>query len=337
MTVRVAVIGLGTMGRHHVRVLDQMDEVALVGVADASAAALARATQRRDYHGYTNFREMLIRERPELVIVAVPTSLHREVALTAMQSGAHVLIEKPIASTVVEARQLVAASKRYNRRIAVGHIERFNPAIVALKQRLHEGQLGRVFRLHARRMSPFPARISDVGVVIDLATHDIDIARYLLGSEPIRIFAEASQRIHTGHEDMVAALLRFEDGVVAQLDVNWLTPTKIRELTVTGERGMFVVNYLTQELLLYENNDAEADSLDPIVGVTEGRMVRFKVDTKEPLRAELENVVHSVAADQDPLVGPADAYAALEIAQAIVRSARDATVVRLRRQLAETA
>jgi UDP-N-acetylglucosamine 3-dehydrogenase len=337
MTVRVAVIGLGTMGRHHVRVLDQMDEVALVGVADSSAAALARATQRRDYHGYTNFREMLIRERPDLVIVVVPTSLHREVALAAMQSGAHVLIEKPIASTLAEARQLVATSKRHNRRIAIGHIERFNPAIVALKQRLDEGQLGRVFRLHARRMSPFPARISDVGVVIDLATHEIDIARYLLGTEPTRIFAEASQRIHTGYEDMVAALLRFEDGVVAQLDVNWLTPTKIRELTVTGERGMFVVNYLTQELLLYENNDADVASMDPVIGVTEGRMVRFKVDTKEPLRAELENVVHCVAADRDPLVGPADAYAALEIAHAIVRSARTATVVRLRRQLAETA
>ncbi|MBV8715710.1 MAG: Gfo/Idh/MocA family oxidoreductase [Chloroflexi bacterium] len=337
MTVRVAVVGLGTMGRHHVRVLDEMEPVELVGVADANAQALARATQRRDYHGYTSLAELLEREQPELVVIAVPTSLHCEAAVMAMQAGAHVLVEKPIASSIPEARQIVAASKRYKRRIAVGHIERFNPAVVALKQRLDQEELGRVFRLNARRIGPFPVRIRDVGVVIDLATHDIDIARYLLASEPTRIYAETAQRIHTDHEDMLAALLRFEDGVVAQLDVNWLTPTKVREVSVTGERGMFQVNYLTQELVLYENNDADLANMDPISGVTEGRMLRFRIEPKEPLRAELENVVHSVAADCEPLVGPTAAFAALEIAETIVKAARAGTVVQMRHKLAATA
>ena len=329
MTVRVGVIGLGVMGRHHTRILHDMDGVELLGVADANPTALSRTTRGRDIRGYTDFTQMLAQQSLDLVVIAVPTSLHREVAVAAMQAGVDVLIEKPIASSCAEALELIATAKAHSRRIAVGHIERFNPAVVALQKRLAAGELGRPFRLHARRMGPFPERIRDVGVVIDLATHDIDISRYLLRCEPRRIMAETAQRIHTDHEDMLSTLMRFEDNTLVQLDVNWLTPTKIREISVTGERGMFHVNYLTQELLLFENNDAEVTSLDPIVGVTEGRMVRFKIEPKEPLRAELENVVGAIEAGRDPLVGPHDAYAALEIAEAIVTAGRTGQVIEM--------
>jgi len=184
-----------------------------------------------------------------------------------------------------------------------------------------------VFRLHARRLGPFPARIRDVGVVIDLATHDIDISRYLLGSEPNRIYAETARRIHTDHEDMLSALLRFENNALVQLDVNWLTPTKIRELTLTGECGMFHVNYLTQELSFFENNVTENGMPEQVASVTEGKMVRFKVQPKEPLRAELEDVVDAIQTNRSPLVGPSDAYKALEIAQAVVAAGRLGEVV----------
>jgi predicted dehydrogenase len=337
MTVRVGVVGLGVMGRHHARILSDMDGVELVGVVDTNAAVLSRTIRGRDLRGYADFQQFLECERPALVVVSVPTGLHHSVALAAMQSGADLLIEKPIASTCVEALDLIETARQLVRRIAVGHVERFNPAVVALKHRLEAGELGRVFRLHARRMGPFPARIRDVGVVIDLATHDIDIARYLLAAEPTRIFAETARHIHTEHEDMLSALLRFDDSTLVQLDVNWLTPTKIREISVTGERGMFQVNYLTQELLLFENNDAETSRLDPIVGVTEGRMVRFKVEPKEPLRAELEDVVAAVRDGREPLIGPQDAYAALEIAESIVRSGRTGDVVLMHRRVAASA
>ena len=303
MVVRAGVIGLGMMGRHHVRVLQDIDRAELVAIADPDPRSLTAALRGRDLRGYADYKEMLDREHLDLVVVAVPTSMHQAVATTAMERGAHVLIEKPIAATVDEASELIEAAARTHRWLAVGHLERFNPAIVALKHRLDEGDLGRVFRLHARRMGPFPARIRDVGVVIDLATHDIDISRYLLGSEPVRIFAETARRIHTDHEDMVSALLRFEDNAVVQLDVNWLTPTKIRELTLTGERGMFHANYLTQELAFYENHDADSGVANQVATVTEGRMVRFMVQPKEPLRAELEDVVAAVADDRPPLVG----------------------------------
>jgi UDP-N-acetylglucosamine 3-dehydrogenase len=238
-----------------------------------------------------------------------------------------VLVEKPIAATCEEARALIDVAEQHGRWMAVGHLERFNPAIVALKERLARGDLGRIFRLHARRMGPFPARIRDVGVVIDLATHDIDITRYLLGSEPTRIYAETARRIHTDHEDMLAALLRFGNNTVVQLDVNWLTPTKIRELTLTGECGMFHVNYLTQELSFFENNVTENGVPEHLASVTEGKMVRFKIQPKEPLRAELEDVIDAIATNRPPQVGSQDAYRALEIAQAVVAAGRTGEVL----------
>jgi predicted dehydrogenase len=318
------------MGRHHVRVLQEMERVELVAVADAEPLTLAAALRGRDVRGYLAFEQMLDNEQLDLVVVAVPTSSHKDVATRAMRAGAHVLVEKPIAATCAEAAELIGEAQRWGRWLAVGHIERFNPAIVALKERLAHGDLGRVFRLHARRLGPFPARIRDVGVVIDLATHDIDIARYLLGSEPTRIFAETARRIHTNYEDMLSALMRFANNTVVQLDVNWLTPTKIRELSVTGERGMFFVNYLTQELSLFENSVIEDGvPADPIAAVLEGKMVRYKIQPREPLRAELEDVVSAIADDRPPLVGPADAYRALEIAQAVVTAGQSGEALTL--------
>jgi len=327
MVVRAGVIGLGMMGRHHVRVLQEIDGAELIAIADPEPLTLAAAMRGRDLHGYLDYERMLADEQLDFVVIAVPTSLHRQVGGRAMRAGAHVLIEKPIAATIEEAQELIEVAERTGRWLAVGHIERFNPAIVALKERLAHGDLGRVFRLHARRLGPFPARIRDVGVVIDLATHDIDISRYLLGSEPNRIYAETARRIHTDHEDMLSALLRFENNALVQLDVNWLTPTKIRELTLTGECGMFHVNYLTQELSFFENNVTENGMPEQVASVTEGKMVRFKVQPKEPLRAELEDVVDAIQTNRSPLVGPSDAYKALEIAQAVVAAGRLGEVV----------
>ena len=174
-------------------------------------------------------------------------------------------------------------------------------------------------------MGPFPARIRDVGVVIDLATHDIDISRYLLGAERF-VCRRDSPRIDTDHEDMLSALMRFDNNTVVQLDVNWLTPTKIREVSLTGERGMFSVNYLTQELSFFENKVTEDGMLEPLASVTEGKMIRFKIEAREPLRAELEDVVTAVESGRLPLVGPGDAYRALQIAEAIVAAGHQSDV-----------
>ena len=207
-------------------------------------------------------------------------------------------------------------------RLMVGHVERFNPAVVELKRRLDRGELGRIFEIVARRKGPFPVRVRDVGVVIDLAAHDLDIMWYLTGAEVTRVYAETAQRVHVSHEDMLSGLLRFSDGTVGVLDINWLTPTKIRELSVIGERGMFQVNYLTQDLFFFENAQASEvwDTLSILRGVAEGRMIRHVVAKREPLRTEIEAFLAAVRGEEVPIVSGEDGLRALRQAQMIVQS-----------------
>lgn len=322
--LRAGVIGLGTMGRHHARIYGELPDVELVAVADCDPNAVAHVTRGRSVRGYLDYRALLDRERLDLVSVAVPTALHEEVARAAIARDVHLLVEKPIAATLAEGRRIAAAAREQGVVLTVGHIERFNAAVLELKRRLAAGELGKVFQIRAQRNGPFPARIRDVGVVVDLATHDLDVMRFLLDAPVERIYGETAQRIHTAHEDLVVGLLRFANGAIGLIDVNWLTPTKVRELTVTGERGMFVASYLTQELYFYENNIGHAswDALDTLTGVLEGNMTRFHFERREPLRAELEAFVAAVRDGQPPVVTADDALAALHLAELLVESGR---------------
>jgi UDP-N-acetylglucosamine 3-dehydrogenase len=327
-TLRAGVVGLGMMGRNHVRVLDDLPGVRLAAVADPDRAALRRAVTGRLAKAYPDHRAMFAAETLDLVIVAAPTSLHREVAVAALEAGTHVLVEKPIASTREEAEAMIAAAGRAERILTVGHIERFNPAIRELRRRLQAGELGRVFQIRATRLGPFPARIRDVGVVVDLATHDLDIMRYLLGSDPVRLYAETARKIHTDHEDLFVGLVKFASGVVGLVDVNWLTPTKRRRLTVTGERGMFIADYIDQDLFFYVNPDAVTtwenrgpDAIDPpITSVAEGEMTRFRVRRQEPLAVELAEFVAAVRDGSAPPMDPHDAMVAMLLARKMVES-----------------
>lgn len=325
-------IGAGAMGRNHLRVLNELEGVHLAGVADADEGTAQRAARSLHIEAHTDYRQMLATEKLDAVVVAVPTVLHHEVVMHALQQGVNVLVEKPIASTEDEAREMLAAARDAGVVLTVGHIERYNPAILELHKRLRRGDLGRVFKLHARRLGPFPPRVRDVGVVIDLATHDVDIMRFLSGSEVTRVYAETASRIHTAHEDLLSGLLRFADDTIGVLDINWLTPTKIRELLVTGERGMFHANYLTQELYFYENNYVKSDwdAQSRIEGVSEGDMVRLRIDKAEPLRVELERFVRAVRGEAGvEIVSGEEGLAALRIARKIVEAGVEGTVVNL--------
>jgi len=313
--LRAGVVGLGMMGRNHARVWDEeIAGVELVAVADPDPAAREGVTPGRTARAYADPREMFAAEQLDLVSIVAPTSLHRQVTLDALRSGAHVLVEKPIAATRAEAEEMIVAARDAERILSVGHIERFNPAIRELRQRLADGDVGRVFEIHATRLGPFPARIRDVGVVLDLAPHDIDVMRFLLGSDPIRLYAETERRIHTDHEDLFVGVMKFANGAVGVLDINWLTPTKQRRLTVTGERGMYVADYLTQELTLYVN---------PAHGsVAEGSAVQRPIERREPLIVELEEFAGAVRAGGPAPVDPHEAMVALLLAQAMVDAAQ---------------
>jgi UDP-N-acetylglucosamine 3-dehydrogenase len=317
MPLNVGVVGAGVMGMNHLRVLSDFDEkqVRLVGVTEAARPVLQRAMRRFHIAGYTDYRQMVKETRPDLVAVVVPTNSHFEVASYLLKQGIHVLLEKPMTSTIEEAAALIQIARTKGVCIAVGHVERFNPAIIELKRRITQGELGELFQLHARRIGPFPPRVRDVGVILDLATHDVDIMRYLTNAEVEQVYAKTQRRIHTTHEDLLLGVLHFVNGVIGVLDVNWLTPTKIRELMVTGEKGMFLVNYLTQDIYFYENDYTATswDALRSLTGVSEGTMTRLKVQKIEPLRLEYEDVIRAVLTDTPPTVTGEEGLATLKI------------------------
>ncbi len=332
--IRVGVIGVGAMGRNHARVLHDLANVELAGMADQDVATAHQVAMANGTREYESYHDLLEHERPDAVVVAVPTDYHHRVVLDALAAGCHVLVEKPIAATVVQANELVKAASSAKKVLAVGHIERYNPAVLELKRRLEEGQLGRVFQLHARRLGPFPHRVRDVGVVVDLATHDLDVMRYLTGSEIVRVYAETKREIHTSREDLVTGLVRFASGPMGILEINWLTPSKIRELTVTGEKGMFHADYLTQDLLFYENAAAADHNWEQITilrGVSEGVMVKYAIQKREPLRSELEAFLARVEGRPSTIVSGEDGTEALRLAQAMIDSGEEGRVVLLGR------
>ncbi len=331
--LKAAAIGVGAMGQHHARIYNQMPTTQLVGVADARVDVGERIARLHHTATFTDYRKMLDELCPDVVTVAVPTQLHYQVVLDALEAGCHVLVEKPIAATEEQAQGLIERADALGRKLMVGHIVRFDPAVQALRERLQAGELGRMFQVRCRRLGPFPTRIQDVGVVIDLATHDLDMMRFLTGEEAVRVYAETEQELHSAHEDILVGTVRLADGTIGILDINWLTPTKIRELTVTGERGMFLVNHLTQDLYFYENAEANGEQWSTISllrGVGEGRVIRYPVRKYEPLKAELESFVQAVLDDGPVPVAGRDGLKALRLAQALVRSGREGQPIDVR-------
>jgi len=319
---KIAVVGVGSMGRNHARVLMDIPDVQMVGIADKSLNNAHMVADKYRLPVYEDHNQLFNECSPRAVIIAVPTTLHREIAIDAIKRGIHVLIEKPIASTIEEAEDIIKTANQHQVIVAVGHIERFNPAVIELKRRIDAGELGQIFMIHARRLSPYPRRINDVGVAKDLATHELDMMRYLTGEEVVHVSAEISKVMQSPHEDIVFGLLRFQNGILGILDVNWVTPTIVRELTITGEKGMFVVNYLSQELFFHENM-ASRQPLERAgwdFTVNAGHMTRFQINKREPLRSELESFINAVKTGGKPLIDGYDGLATLKLVYQITNN-----------------
>jgi predicted dehydrogenase len=284
--LRVGLIGLGMMGRHHARVVREVEGMELVAVADATG----------DPHGVAGGLPVLgdvhelIAAGIDAAVCAVPTGMHEEVGLALAEAGVHTLIEKPIAHSVEAGERLVKAFAARGVVGAVGHIERYNPALQSLRARMAAGDLGDIYQIATRRQGPFPARIADVGVVKDLATHDIDLTAWLAQSEYLAVSAQVALRSGRPHEDLVAATGKLANGTVTNHLVNWLSPMKERVTVVTGEKGAFVADTLTADLTFYANGvvSTEWDSVANFRGVSEGDVTRFAIPKREPLRVEHE-------------------------------------------------
>jgi UDP-N-acetylglucosamine 3-dehydrogenase len=300
--VKVGVIGAGMMGRNHARIYSQMGGVELVGVADVSEATAKTVASEFGTRAYTNYEELILKEGPDAVSIAVPTVHHRNVALTSMDYGVHVLVEKPIAHTLEAAREMAEKARSSNLKLMVGHIERFNPAVTELKRVLDHGTLGKPVAMSAKRVGPFTNRIADVGVIVDVAVHDIDVMSYLFNDRISRVYAHAGEA-RGASETYAMMMMSFKAGGVGVIETNRLTPRKIRELTVTGTEGFAIADYIGQSLTV-QNGVLYAPDLQKV----------------EPLKAELEHFIDCVENDLRPMVNGTEGTHALEVALAGVAS-----------------
>lgn len=323
--MKVAVIGVGSMGQHHARVYSQIDNVELVAISDPNKVILEKISSKLKVKGFTDYKEMLNSIEIDAVSIVVPTSLHKDVSIYCLNKKKHVLLEKPIASNEQESIEIINCAKENNVQLMIGHIERFNPAIISLKEKLHE--IGEIYKIDIQRIGPFPSRITDVGVIIDLSVHDLDIINYLTNAKPIRIFAETQKKLHPSQEDSVTALIKYNNNMLASINTNYLSPKKIRQLKIFGEKGMFMVDYLTQELLFHENKGFSKDCWDT---VTEGNMTKIYIQKKEPLLSEIEAFLNSINCNTNSPVSGEQGLSALNLANKIIQSSSEEKIILLK-------
>lgn len=318
--LRAGLMGLGMMGRHHARVLGGLESVDLVGIVDPEGDRFKAAGGRPVF----DTLDELLEQGLDYCMVAVPTVLHEEVGLQLAGAGVHALLEKPLAHSLDAAARLQEAFDAAGLIGGVGHIERYNPAVQQARARIEAGELGRILQVNTRRQGPFPGRIADVGVVMDLATHDIDLTQYVTGSTYRRVGAETAFRSGREHEDLVAITGQLTNDVVANHLVNWLTPFKERVSIVLGDEGCFVIDTLTADLTFHRNGTQETEWVDlaQFRGVSEGDSIRYAFPKREPLLVEHENFRDAVLGVGGTVVTFAQGVHTIQVASAVLESSQ---------------
>ncbi|MDP3207540.1 MAG: Gfo/Idh/MocA family oxidoreductase [Rhodoglobus sp.] len=320
--LRAGVVGLGVMGRHHCRVLSQLDGVDFVGVFDPAENVPEHINGAPVFRDLQEFLGLGL----DYCIVAAPTAHHLELGRELAARGIHALIEKPVASdspSAIELQELFATAGLIG---GVGHIERYNPALQSMRRRIEDGLLGEIYQITTKRQGPFPGRIADVGVVKDLATHDIDLTAWVSQQSYVSINARTAHRSGRSHEDMVLAIGTLSDSTIVSHTVNWLSPFKERTTVVLGEKGALVADTLSADLTHYQNGVIETswDRISTFRGVSEGDMTRFALHRTEPLLAEhiaFRNAVTS--GDPTGIVTLAEGAAVVSIAERFVADGQD--------------
>lgn len=316
--LNVAVIGAGNMGKHHARIYAELPNVTLAAICDSEAGRGEFLAQRYGCLFYPDYKSMFAERQIDAVSVAVPTFLHRAVACDALDRGAHVLLEKPIATSLDEAARIIQTAQERNRVLMVGHVERFNPAVRRLAQLVHTKRLGDIISLNIRRVGGLPPQTKNANVVMDLAIHDIDIANFLMQESPLEVRGFKSKNIIDDQEDSAVIILKYAKSS-AIIEVNWVTPVKIRTLDITGTGAFARLDYVNQKITLYESNyernDPQYKDFNEFISKFHAPDIsQIGVPKVEPLKCELEEFITAIEEKREPMVTAQDAYRALEIA-----------------------
>jgi UDP-N-acetylglucosamine 3-dehydrogenase len=327
---RLGLAGLGSMGRNHLRVIAAHPDAELAAVSDPDPEALAAATAQTGAQGWADPAAMIDEAELDGVVIAAPTTAHLALALAAVERGTPALVEKPLAATHPDAMRIVDAARAAGVPVQVGHVERYNPAVLRLGELLRDGWLTTIYAIVSRRAGPFPARIRDVGVTVDLATHDADILSWIAGERPERVYAELGQRKHASHEDLLFGLLHFPSGATGMVDVNWLTPAKRRQLVVIGEEGMFELDYLTQRLTFTRSDLTRPELIAGYAATFPGDVADIEVVNREPLQAQLDAFLGVLRDGGRPYVDGEDGAWAVRIANALLEAASSVRPVDMR-------
>ena len=305
--VNVGVIGVGAMGENHVRVYHKMEEANLIAISDVNERALKRIEKKYETTGYTDYNELLENPEIEAVSICVPTTFHHSVVMEAIKNKKHVLVEKPIAFTLEEAEEMIAAAKEAGVILATGHVERFNPAVQKAKELVDDGVIGDIVSAFAKRVGPLPPRIKDVGVAIDLAIHDLDVMNYLFDENIVQVYGVMNSILDDCEfEDYAEIMVSFDNESTGIIEVNWLTPYKRRELELTGTDGIISVDYIEQSIDVF------------------GKFAQdIEIKHEEPLKEELKSFLNAVENNQEPEITGEDGLKALKMVIAANKSSRE--------------
>ncbi|MFQ6129050.1 MAG: Gfo/Idh/MocA family oxidoreductase [Thermoplasmata archaeon] len=315
--LRVGVIGVGSMGQNHARVFSEIAE--LVGVADKDSGRGKRVAERFNTEWFQNYEDLL-NQGIDAVSVATPTALHYHVAKDAIESGVHILVEKPMCSTIEESEKIVDLAESSGLTLAVGHIERHNPVVNFTKKGIREGRYGDVITISARRVSSLPSRIRDVGVILDLGIHDIDVMRYLLGSEVASVFASGGRIRHENFEDHANIMLSFENGTNGFVEANWLTPMKVRRLSLTCLENFVEIDYITQSIQISSSTLGRLDSFNLYQIPLEFDTRTISLEKREPLKNELKDFLNAIEKKRNPLISGRDGLKTMLVVMAAIES-----------------
>ncbi|MCK5309894.1 MAG: Gfo/Idh/MocA family oxidoreductase [Thermoplasmata archaeon] len=325
--LKTGIVGVGSMGKNHARVNSEMG--VLAGISDSDEAVARPLAERFGVDYYSDYKDMLASDI-QAITIATPTVAHFKIAMDAINAGKHVLVEKPICPTLEEAETLVKAAEDAGIVLAVGQIERHNPVVKFARDSIEQGKFGDIVSISARRVSSFPGRISDVGVLLDLGIHDIDVIRYLAQSPVKSVYALGGKRQNEKFEDHANVLLEFESGIMGYVEVNWLTPMKVRKISITCLENYVELDYMRQSADVSSSQvSGMLDTNDLYRLPIEFDIRHVSLKKQEPLRNEHEDFVNAITGNGKPLVSGQDGTETLRVCQAALKSIKEGTRIKM--------
>jgi predicted dehydrogenase len=328
--VRVAVIGVGHLGKNHARVLKELPSAELVAVVDTDPKKATEIGERFHVEALTDFKQL--KGRVDAVSVVVPTRFHYDVASWAFENGLHALVEKPMAYSIDECNKLIDLAKKHKRILQVGHIERFNPALSSIRNAINT-----VAFIEADRLSPYPFRSTDVGVVMDVMIHDLDIILSIVNSPVEDIRAVCTPVLSKRHEDIASVRLTFKNGSVANITASRISDKSVRKMRIFCADRYLNLDFAGKQAWIYSKTpkldqadfhveNVDISGIDDLMQYVFNDLIRVEqvvIGEEEPLKEELKHFIHAIQTGERPKVGGEEGMAAIQLAHDILKSARD--------------